>query len=130
MLQHGENLGEKMYQAAKHTFEAGFNQVVIIGSDCYDLTGAIIKKAFKALETNQIVIGPAFDGGYYLLGMNNIHEEFFINKAWGSENVFIDTLLDIKAKNLSYFLLPTLNDVDVEEDLGKLKDLIKNKRNE
>ncbi len=123
-LQEGEDLGEKMLSAFTFAFAIGYKNVVIIGSDCIQLTTKIIEEAFELLISNDVVIGPAKDGGYYLLGMNKLYKELFQNKIWSSENVLLDTLIDLKKINVSYKLLKTLSDVDREEDLGELRKLI------
>ena len=111
----GEDLGIRMLHAFKNGFKAGYEKVMIIGSDLYDLTAETIENAFIALENNEVVIGPAEDGGYYLLGMNSLEEKVFKNKDWGTETVRKDTLEDLKDKKV--FLLGELNDVDVFEDI-------------
>ncbi|MFQ3306133.1 MAG: rSAM/selenodomain-associated transferase 1 [Polaribacter sp.] len=113
--QFGEDLGLRMLHAFKNGFKAGYEKVMIIGSDLYDLTAETIENAFIALENNEVVIGPAEDGGYYLLGMNSLEEKVFKNKNWGTETVRKDTLEDLKDKKV--FLLGELNDVDVFEDI-------------
>jgi len=111
----GEDLGIRMLHAFKNGFEAGYEKVLIIGSDLYDLTADTIANAFLALDENDLVIGPAEDGGYYLLGMNSLEEKVFKNKDWGTATVRKDTLEDLKDKKV--FLLAPLNDVDVFEDI-------------
>lgn len=115
-LQHKGDLGEKMNAAFENAFASGYTSVVIIGSDCQQLTQEIIQQAFAALETHDVVIGPALDGGYYLLGMKKLHPPFFRNKQWSTEHVFPDTLEDTRALHLTYTLLPILSDVDKAED--------------
>lgn len=111
----GEDLGIRMLHAFKNGFKTGYEKVMVIGSDLYDLTAETIENAFIALENNEVVIGPAEDGGYYLLGMNSLEEKVFKNKEWGTETVRKDTLEDLKDKKV--FLLGELNDVDVFEDI-------------
>ncbi len=111
----GEDLGIRMLHAFKNGFDAGYQKVLIIGSDLYDLTSEIIESAFVELDTNDVVIGPAEDGGYYLLGMNSLHTAIFKNKDWGTSSVRKDTLADLKDKKVH--LLQELNDVDVFEDI-------------
>ncbi len=123
-IQSGDGLGSKMYHAIKHSFAEWADKVVLIGSDCFELNSGIIEEAFKALEESDYVLGPAKDGGYYLIGMKELNLEVFQNKEWSTENVFLDTLLDIKNQGKSHYLLPTLSDVDVEEDLGDLRGYI------
>jgi rSAM/selenodomain-associated transferase 1 len=111
----GEDLGVRMLHAFKNGFETGYKKVLIIGSDLYDLTAEIIANAFLALDKNDFVIGPAEDGGYYLLGMNSLEEKIFKNKNWGTATVKKNTLEDLMDKKV--FLLAPLNDVDVFEDI-------------
>jgi uncharacterized protein len=111
------DLGEKMKAAFETAFADGYTSVVIIGSDCQQLTPDIINEAFDRLENHEVVIGPALDGGYYLLGMKHLHLELFENKRWSTEHVFPDTLYDIERLHLSHTLLPYLSDVDKLEDL-------------
>lgn len=123
-LQEGDDLGERMMMALGACFEEGYKKVVIIGSDCYEITSEHIMDAFFALDKNDLVMGPAQDGGYYLIGMKESHDKLFLQKTWSSPDVFVDTLLDAKALGLSYHLLPTLSDIDEEKDLGDLNKLI------
>jgi rSAM/selenodomain-associated transferase 1 len=111
----GEDLGIRMLNAFKNSFDAGYEKVLIIGSDLYDLTSENIESAFRKLDTNDVVMGPAEDGGYYLLGMNSLHCSVFKNKNWGTATVRRDTLADLKDKKVH--LLHELNDVDVFEDI-------------
>ena len=111
----GEDLGIRMLNAFKNGFKNGYKKVMIIGSDLYDLSSENIEKAFIALNQNDVVIGPAEDGGYYLLGMNSLQENVFKNKDWGTETVRKNTLEDLQDKKV--LLLEELNDIDVFEDI-------------
>jgi len=111
----GSDLGERMENAFKDSLELGYKKVLIIGSDLIDLSEKIIEEGFLQLETNDIVIGPAQDGGYYLLAMKNLPLNIFKNKDWGASTVRKDTMLDLKDKKVH--LLEELNDIDVYEDL-------------
>ncbi|MDQ3046038.1 MAG: TIGR04282 family arsenosugar biosynthesis glycosyltransferase [Bacteroidota bacterium] len=124
LKQEGENLGERMFNAFKLTFAAGFENVIIIGTDCHLLTAEILNSAFKHLKESDYVIGPAEDGGYYLLGMKNPDKTLFENKQWSTESVFQNTLQDITIQGKTAFLLPILTDVDTEKDLGVLKQML------
>lgn len=115
-LQIDGDLGEKMAAGFQTTFENGATKAVIVGSDCASLTKEIVDAAFAQLETNDFVIGPADDGGYYLIGMKEFTPELFQNIAWSTEQVFPQTIEVINNKNKSYALLPTLSDIDYEED--------------
>lgn len=116
-LQTGEDLGQRMKSAFATAFADGFEKVVIIGSDCPQLTSAHIRQAFDLLTAYTTAIGPAVDGGYYLLGMNRLVPELFLNKMWSSPQVLQQTIADLERLQLSYSLLETLRDIDTEEDL-------------
>ena len=113
--QEGDDLGIRMQHAFQNSFEIGYEKVMIIGSDLYDLTPNHINDAFSKLNTNDVVIGPAEDGGYYLLGMKTLQPNIFQNKEWGTSTVRKDTLKDLQKVNVH--LLDELNDVDVVEDI-------------
>jgi glycosyltransferase A (GT-A) superfamily protein (DUF2064 family) len=84
-----------------------------------DLSAEIIKKAFYSLNESDVVIGPCYDGGYYLIGMKKLHEELFHDISWGTEQVFQQTLLAVKENGLTVQQLPLLIDIDTEEDLRR-----------
>ncbi len=114
-LQKGLDLGERMSNAFKNGFEQGYQKIIIIGSDMYDLSQEDIENAFLKLSDNDYVIGPAEDGGYYLLGMTKWNKNLFKNKEWGTQTVLNDTLNTLK--NEKKQLLETKNDVDYYEDI-------------
>lgn len=116
-LQNGNDLGEKMHNAFAEGFKSGYERICIIGTDCFELNGDIIKQAFEQLHANDAVIGPAKDGGYYLLGMKKPIPELFKNKTWSSETVATDTIQNFKDLSISYAQLEVLTDVDEEKDL-------------
>ncbi|APZ46250.1 glycosyltransferase [Polaribacter reichenbachii] len=120
--QFGEDLGIRILNAFKNGFDSGYQKVMIIGSDLYDLSSENIQKAFAELENNDVVIGPAEDGGYYLLGMNALQEKVFKNKKWGTETVRKDTLLDLQDKKVK--LLAYKNDIDVYEDIIDIPEIM------
>ncbi|MDP6908119.1 MAG: TIGR04282 family arsenosugar biosynthesis glycosyltransferase [Flavobacteriales bacterium] len=119
-LQKGDTLGERMKNAFELLFSKQANKVVIIGSDCPELTSEIINTAFNVLDEKDVVIGPAKDGGYYLLGMKKPLSILFENKEWSTDSVFEDTIVDLMENRLTYTLLPTLSDVDNIYDLHLL----------
>lgn len=123
-LQTSGDLGQKMLAAFTETFAAGAERVVLIGSDCYELTSEILETAFRQLQNHDAVIGPAADGGYYLLGFSRLNPCVFQNKNWSTATVFKETVWDLEKANFSYFVLPELNDVDEEKDLGALRQLL------
>ncbi|WP_236564531.1 TIGR04282 family arsenosugar biosynthesis glycosyltransferase [Maribacter litoralis] len=114
-LQSGDDLGARMANAFQEGFQNEYQKIIIIGSDMLDLSQEDLEAAFKALKKNDFVIGPAEDGGYYLLGMKKFMPELFKNKSWGTETVLKDTLADLE--NETTTLLETKNDVDYYEDI-------------
>lgn len=122
-LQHGADLGARMHNAFSELLAMGYEKVVIIGSDLLDLNADLINEAYTQLESNDVVIGPALDGGYYLLGMKTLISDVFINKAWGTDTVLNNTLLDLQ--NHKIHLLKELNDIDTFEDMQHYEQLKK-----
>lgn len=121
-LQQGGGLGERMNQAFKEAFSGGYRKAVIIGSDCGELRTELVREAFQKLETGDVVLGPARDGGYYLLGMRSFYEALFEGIAWSTSRVFEQTVDKIRESGLRVHTLDMLNDVDSEEDWNKLKE--------
>ena len=124
-LQMGDSLGQKIHQAFQQGFDGGYNKIGIIGSDCYELDQHTIKRAFYELNTHDLVVGPATDGGYYLLGMKTMIPSLFKNKLWSTPLVLEDTLNDAKTLDLTVKLLNELTDVDSEQDLNTIRELIR-----
>ena len=113
--QYGNDLGEKMKNAFNDGFKKNYEKILVIGSDLFDLEPSHINEAFKKLNHNNVVIGPAFDGGYYLIGLKKLHPKIFQNKNWGTSSVRKETLKNLE--KVDVHLLPMLNDVDVIEDI-------------
>jgi uncharacterized protein len=117
--QEGEDLGVRMKNAFKTVFDVPFPiemKVVISGSDCPELDKIVIDMAFKSLDEHDFVLGPTFDGGYYLLGMKKFNAEIFNHIPWSTEQVLSSTLNSLDYQGLSYYLLPLLNDIDTHSD--------------
>jgi len=114
-LQSGQDLGVRMANAFQDGFASGFEKIIIIGSDMYNLNQDDIEDAFSGLEHGDYVIGGAHDGGYYLLGMKKFNPKIFQNKKWGANTVFGDTLDDLDGENI--YCKEIRNDVDVYEDI-------------
>jgi rSAM/selenodomain-associated transferase 1 len=112
------DLGERMATAFAAAFESGAGRVAIIGTDCPGLRDTHLRHAFNLLETNDLVLGPATDGGYYLLGLRQLRPELFQNKTWSTGSVLADTLADAGRLGLRVAFLPTLRDVDNADDLA------------
>lgn len=114
-LQSGQDLGVRMANAFQDGFTSGFEKIIIIGSDMYDLNQDDIEDAFSGLEQSDYVIGGADDGGYYLLGMKKFNPKIFQNKKWGTDTVFGDTLDDLDGENI--YCKEIRNDIDLYEDI-------------
>ncbi len=115
--QRGNDLGERMLNAFKELFDQGFTRIIIIGSDCLQLKTDTLEKAVALLESNSAVIGPASDGGYYLLGLTKFYPELFKDKPWSTDQVLSKTIDDFINQGISYTLLEELNDIDDATDL-------------
>lgn len=116
-VQHGPDLGERMLNAFKEGFEAGYKRIVLIGSDLPDINSTHIKKGIEALATSDVVFGPAEDGGYYLVGLSKMNTAIFTNKPWSQSNLLEQTLQELHNNNVTVSTLETLNDIDTYEDL-------------
>lgn len=125
-VQSGANLGERMSGAFQHAFEGKAAKVVVIGSDCTELTSEIIEEAFDKLGSSEFVIGPAQDGGYYLLGMRNYHPEIFEKIEWSTGSVYKQTTQKMVKLGGAISELKTLNDVDTIEDWQQVKNELLN----
>jgi len=123
MPQHGRDLGERMKNGFLDGFAKGYKRVVLIGSDIPDLPKNSIEEAFQSLEETDAVIGPAFDGGYYLIGFRQsaFSSQVFEEINWGTATVFDETMKKLKRLRRSVHTLPRLRDIDTVEDLNHLK---------
>jgi len=113
-----EDLGARMKQAFEKGFEDGYENIIIIGSDLYDINESDFNKAFEVLGNKEAVIGPAEDGGFYLLGMNKMIPEIFQDKEWGTDSVLKATLEDLK--KYTFEKLEQRNDVDYLSDIENI----------
>ncbi len=113
-----EDLGGRMAFAFKEAFAQGAQKVVIIGSDCPQLSASVVEQAFEVLDHDEVVLGPAADGGYYLLGLRHFYD-LFNRVNWSTAQVLAQTQEKIEQNGLSFQLLPTLSDLDTLEDLKK-----------
>jgi len=118
-LQVEGDLGGKMSAAIQEVLNEGNDKVCVIGSDCFEISQAHLKEAFKALDKNDLVFGPAKDGGYYLAGMKKLQSAIFEEMPWSQSNLMQTTLEKAKNLNLNYELLEELSDVDYVTDLPK-----------
>lgn len=111
------DLGERMRDAFDAAFAAGFRRVVIIGSDLPDLSAELLRRAFALLDAGEAVLGPARDGGYWLLGLRRPVPEVFRGIAWSTAEVFAETVARLRAEGIEPALLEVLSDVDEAADL-------------
>src|SRR5574341_184543 len=116
--QEGNYLGERMANAFSKAFALGADKVVIIGTDCIDISNDLISEAFSTLDITDVILGPAEDGGYYLLGLKKLIPEIFNNIDWSTNRVLNQTLKTLREKGLRFQLLQTLKDIDTANDLN------------
>ncbi|MGA7937789.1 MAG: TIGR04282 family arsenosugar biosynthesis glycosyltransferase [Kovacikia sp.] len=111
------DLGDRMFHACQSAWNDGYHSMVILGTDCPELDAALLQKAFQELQQQDLVVGPATDGGYYLIGLRQPVPELFQGITWSTSTVFQQTLEIAAALGLTIACLPTLSDVDQPEDL-------------
>ena len=122
MPQRGNDLGERMANAFRETFSHGFTSAVLIGSDIPDLPGSFIDEAFLSLRNHDAVIGPAIDGGYYLIGFQRetFLSSVFEGISWSTADVLLKTKEILSEKRYQVHILPKLRDIDTIDDLRVL----------
>lgn len=121
----GEDLGQRLKAAAKWGYERKVERLLLIGSDSPTLPNEYIHQAFRALENSEVVIGPSFDGGYYLIGLSKQADEIFEGICWSTSQVLTQSLQKIEKLKLKFSLLPPWYDVDQPEELALLKSHLK-----
>lgn len=114
--QRGSDIGHRMDHAIRDLLDKDAQKAVVTGADIPELTAVIIREAFTALDYADIVIGPAMDGGYYLIGMKTTHPELFENIPWGTENVLEESIARIQQSGWACSAVQTLTDIDTLED--------------
>lgn len=117
--QQGNDLGERMAHALQQGLEQ-FTKVIIVGSDCPFIDANYCQQALHALDDSEVVVGPAHDGGYVLLGLRKFNSNLFSNIEWGGDKVFAATIDKIKNASMTFQALASLADVDRPEDLSLL----------
>ena len=127
--QKGDNLGERMSSCFKFAFDQGFKRVIVIGSDSPDLKINLFNKAFLSLNKYDSVIGPTYDGGYYLLGFkkNSFSPKVFEGINWSTQTVFEETIKQLENENLKTEVLTYWRDIDTLDDLNYFYNKYKNK---
>lgn len=115
--QAGAGLGERMSSAMEQSLER-YRHVALVGSDCMDLVAADIDLAMEQLAAgNDVVLGPALDGGYYLIGLSRLYRQLFAGIEWGTDRVLEETRERVAQSGLKLFELPARRDLDRPEDL-------------
>jgi len=117
--QGGGDLGQRLQSAFERVFAIGVKRAVIIGSDCPAITAEDIYEAWRSLRTHDVVLGPATDGGYWLVGLRRPQPQLFHDIPWSTERVFVETMKRIQQAGLSVQVLRELQDVDTEADWGR-----------
>ncbi len=128
--QKGKHLGERLNNIFLEKLSQGYKAVSIVDSDSPDLPKSLIKESFELLLSKRadIVFGPCYDGGYYLVGMRKPHPELFRNIPWSTANVLSVTLEKARKMGLNVKLLSTWNDLDTFEDLVEFYNRYKNRQ--
>ena len=123
-VQEGHDLGERMANAFARSFESGMEKAVLIGTDCPTLQSQHLNEAFEALTHSDLVLGPANDGGYYLIGMKRKADYLFEGISWSTAEVLSQTLAVATAHGLHFTLLDELSDIDTQEDWERYRSQI------
>ncbi len=112
------DLGCRLQRAFAEASSGDVDRVVVVGADCPDITAELLEETFEQLSTKDLVVGPASDGGYYLIGLRQPAPELFTGVSWGSDQVLEQTLCRAQQLSLEVGLLRTLSDVDRPDDLA------------
>ncbi len=119
----GQDLGDRMYNAISKVSSIGYDKVILIGSDIPQLKDVDLLSSFNILNKHDIVLGPTYDGGYYLIGMKKVFKSIFsINKRWGGKSVLESTIDIANTENLTVGLASKYRDIDTRDDLFKFID--------
>jgi rSAM/selenodomain-associated transferase 1 len=129
LLQRGANLGERLQNCFADLFELGYTSIVILGGDSPTLPGQNVWEAFESLTNDdQVVIGPTEDAGYYLIGMRELHQTILQDIPWGTNEVLAVTRARARDRRLQLIELPVWYDVDTAEELGRLRQELKERK--
>jgi uncharacterized protein len=117
LKQQGDNFDQRLKNTLSGVFEEGYDEIVIVGNDCPELSSELIEHSFNSLASNDVVVGPSTDGGFYLLALKNNDENIFNEVQWYSDKVLSQLLDNIAKLNFTFTLLTKLNDIDNYTDL-------------
>lgn len=115
--QQSGSLGDRLVAALRQGFQGGLSKIIVVGSDCPQLDNQKILAALRLLDTHDVALGPALDGGYYLIGLSQFYPFLFENIPWSTERVLMETEAIATHHNLSTARLNPLSDIDRPEDL-------------
>jgi len=118
ITQQGDDLGDRMLYGFQDGFARGYQNIVLVGADCPTIDSSLLDEGFAALASHNLVLGPTVDGGYYLIGLNEMYPSLFAGIDWGMNQVLAQTMAI--GHDLNPELLVTLHDVDSPEDLMAL----------
>lgn len=118
--QRGSNFDERIKNTISNVFNLGYNEIIIVGNDCPNLSHELIEQSFNSLVSNDIVIGPSTDGGFYLLALKNNDENIYSDLKWYSDKVLSQLIENLIRIKLTFTLLPELSDIDDYTDLLQL----------
>lgn len=119
--QRGDELGERMNENFNWTFARGADRSIIVGSDSPTLPPSYVEEAFEVLQSHSAVLGPSFDGGYYLIGLSQPCPELFQNIDWSTDHVLRQTLARMELRGIRFYLLPPWYDVDTPDQFNFLR---------
>ena len=123
-VQKGNNLGSRMFNAFQDLLATSTDGALIIGSDCLDISPRHLRQAAQELADHELVILPALDGGYALIGCTTINPELFRDVSWGSEQVLEQTITNAEHLNYRISMLETVRDIDTLQDLEQYPELL------
>ena len=122
IVQSGADLGERIANSVRQVLSRGHPRVAVIGTDSPSLPSRLVGEALDLAAERDLVLGPSFDGGYYLIGLRSLVPALFEGIAWGSDSVLCDTLARARDQRLSVALLEPWYDVDTPGNLEHLRD--------
>ena len=119
-IQQGADLGERLHHAFRECFEDGYREIIVLGSDSPHLPAAYVIRAFDELGKAEVVVGPARDGGYYLLGATRLHTALLNDMPWGTSQLYRETVRRARREGIPIASLPAWYDVDLPESVTQL----------
>ena len=125
LLQQGDDLGARMQHALQYQLETYDCGAMVIGSDCIELTPETLQNAGESLHQYDLVFVPSIDGGFALIGCNEIHPELFSGVVWSTDQVLKQTLKNATSLQLSCYLLESVRDIDTLHDLNHFPELLR-----